>query len=157
MAEWSIALVLKTRVSQGTVSSNLTASAMKILGLDFGTKNIGVAVSDETATFAFPKAILPNDAKIIESLAQIIAENMITQIVIGDPGDNAVAADAKAFGAKLEAFNLPIAWEQEFMTSAHVSQAFGAKPIARQVKQERGEKRDDSAAALILQRYLDRK
>lgn len=130
---------------------------MKILGLDFGTKRIGIAISDETAAFAFPKAIMPNDGKLIELIRKMIGEERIEKIVIGDPGDNAVAMDAKAFAARLESFGLPIIWEKEFMTSMHVSQAFGQKPVARQVKQERGEKRDDSAAALILQRYLDRK
>jgi len=129
---------------------------MKILGIDYGTKRIGVAISDETAAFAFPKAILPNDAKILEALQEMVNEEGIERIVIGDPGDNAVAKDVKAFAARIEAFGLPIIWEKEFMTSMHVSQAFGQKPIARQVKQEWGEKRDDSAAALILQRYLDR-
>lgn len=116
-----------------------------------------MAVSDETAVFAFPKAILPNDANIIESITRLVGEESITKIVIGDPGENAIAADAKAFARKLEVLGLPIIWEKEFMTSMHVSQAGGKKPIARQDKQDRGDKRDDSAAALILQRYLDRK
>lgn len=130
---------------------------MKVLGIDYGAKNIGIAVSDENASFAIPRAIFPNDGKIFDRLLKLITEEGIAQIVIGDPGDNAIATQAKAFAAKLETFSLPIIWEKEFMTSAHVSQAFGSKPIARQMKQERGEKRDDSAAALILQRYLDRK
>ncbi len=129
---------------------------MKILGLDYGAKRIGVAVSDETAAFAFPKTILPNDANIVESLAKIISEESITKIVIGDPGDNAITTDAKDFALKLRALSLPIIWEKEFMTSMHVSQAGGKKPIARQEKQDRSPKRDDSAAALILQRYLDK-
>ena len=103
---------------------------MKILGVDFGTKRIGIAISDETAAFAFPKAIMPHDGKLIALIRKMLGE---------------------------ERFNLPVIMEKEFMTSMHVSQAFGQKPVARQVKQERGEKRDDSAAALILQRYLDRK
>lgn len=129
---------------------------MKILGLDYGAKRIGVAISDEGAAFAFPKAILLNDAKLIGALETLIREEGIEKIVIGDPGDNTVTADAKAFGTKLESFGLPIVWEKEFMTSMHVSQAGGKKPIARLSKKDTGEKRDDSAAALILQRYLDR-
>lgn len=130
---------------------------MKILGLDYGAKRIGVAISDETAAFAFPKAIMLNDAKIVEALRQMIDEEGITTIVIGDPGQNTIAAEAKVFGARLETCGLPIVWEKEFMTSMHVSQFGGTKPVARQVKQDRGEKRDDSAAALILQRYLDKR
>ena len=131
---------------------------MKILGLDYGTKRIGVAVSDERLSFALPKTILPNDDKIISNLQNIIEEDGIERIVLGDPGENRVLDAVKEFSALLEKeFALPIILEKEFMTSMHVSQAGGKKPIARQEKQDRSPKRDDSAAALILQRYLDRK
>lgn len=131
---------------------------MKILGIDYGTKRIGIALSDEHASFAMPKTILENNTKLLFSIGIIIEEEHIEKIVVGDPGANSIADDVKYFVAKLEKeFNLPVVLEKEFMTSMHVSQAAGKKPIARQTKQERGEKRDDSAAALILQRYLDRK
>lgn len=131
---------------------------MKVLGVDYGSKNIGIAISDEMATFAFPKAIFPNDDKIWNKLAEIIESDAVEKIVLGDPGNNLIAGEVKNFSKALEErFLMPIVLEKEFMTSMHVSQANGKKPVARQVKQERGEKRDDSAAALILQRYLDRK
>jgi putative holliday junction resolvase len=131
---------------------------MKILGLDYGNKNIGIAVSDETRAFAFPKAIIPNNDKIFGELSKIIESDEIEKIVVGDPGENLITEEVKNFARVLEEkFSLPIIFEKEFMTSAHVSQFGGAKPIARQEKKEIGEKRDDSAAALILQRYLDRK
>jgi putative Holliday junction resolvase len=130
---------------------------MKILGVDYGTKHIGIAISDEMAQFAFPKDIIPNDDKLYERLASIIQSEGVTAIVLGDPGDNQITPAVKAFAQKLEVqFGLEVIMEKEFMTSLHVSQASGKKPIARQEKQDRREKRDDSAAALILQRYLDK-
>jgi putative Holliday junction resolvase len=130
---------------------------MKILGIDFGTKNIGVAVSDETATFSFPRAVLKNDDKIFVNLNRIISEEKISKIVVGDPGENGLSSQVKIFVTELESqFDLEVFSEKEFMTSAHVSQASGKKPVARQIKKETGLKRDDSAAALILQRYLDK-
>jgi molecular chaperone DnaK (HSP70) len=54
-----MALVLKTSMGQPIVSSNLTSSAMKYLGIDYGTKRIGVAVSDDTGSIAFPLAVIP--------------------------------------------------------------------------------------------------
>ncbi len=130
---------------------------MKILGLDYGTKRIGVAVSDEGRSFALPKTVLSNDDKIIKNLRNIVEEDGIERIVVGDPGENRVLDAVKEFSALLEKeFNLPVIMEKEFMTSMHVSQASGKKPIARQEKQDRSPKRDDSAAALILQRYLDK-
>ncbi len=131
---------------------------MRIIGLDYGTKNIGVALSDEAANFAMPKTVLGNDAKIFENLRKIIEESEVSKIVLGDPGENNISKEVKTFAEKLEnEFGLPLVWEKEFMTSMHVSQFGGRKPIARLEKQERGEKKDESAAALILQRYLDRK
>ena len=142
----------------GSVSSNLTASAMKILGVDYGVKRIGIAVSDENSVFAFPYAILLNDGKVFLELGNIIKKEEIGKIVVGDPGDNSIAGEVREFVKKLEQeFSLPVIMEKEFMTSMHVSQASGKKPTARLEKQDRGPKRDDSAAALILQRYLDRK
>lgn len=130
---------------------------MKVLGVDFGTKNIGIAVSDETQKMAFPKAILTNNAKILEEIKKILDENSAGKIVLGDPGENLIREKVLNFKALLEkTFSLPVILEKEFMTSSHVSQFSGKKPIARQEKKEIGEKRDDSAAALILQRYLDK-
>ena len=131
---------------------------MRILGLDYGTKNIGVAISDDLAAFAFPKGVFPNNDKIFTSLASIIHGEGVTAIVLGDPGENKIAGDVKSFAKKLEeTFGLEVIMEKEFMTSMHVSQAGGKKPIARLTKKATGPKKDDSAAALILQRYLDRK
>ncbi len=131
---------------------------MRILGLDYGTKNIGVAVSDEGAGFAFPRGVLPNNDKILKALASLIHEEGISSIVLGDPGENRINSEVRKFREDLEKhFGLEVFMEKEFMTSAHVSQFGGAKPVARKTKKEVSAKRDDSAAALILQRFLDRK
>lgn len=130
---------------------------MRILGLDYGAKRIGVAVSDDNAGMAFPREILPNDARVFQAISSIIKSEEISKIVVGDPGDNLIASAVREFATKLEKeFSLPIVMEKEFMTSMHVSQAGGKKPIARLEKQDKSPKRDDSAAALILQRYLDK-
>ncbi len=131
---------------------------MRILGLDYGTKNIGVAISDDTCKFAFPKAIVLNNAKIFIELQKIISQEEVGKIVLGDPGDNLITVEVKKFAKSLEdKFKIPVILEKEFMTSVHVGQAGGKKPIARLEKKERGPKKDNSAAALILQRYLDKK
>lgn len=142
-----------------SVSSNLTASAyfMKILGIDYGEKKVGLALSDENAKLAFPKDIFLNDASVFKKIGKIIEEENISKIVIGDPGDNKVREKVKDFTEKLkEKFSLPVVFEKEFMTSLHVSLFTKTKEVARKTKKERGIKRDDSAAALILQRFLDK-
>lgn len=131
---------------------------MRILGVDYGSKRIGLAISDENASLAFPKTVLLNNDRIMDEIRAIIESESVGKIVVGDPGENTIASAVKTFAERLvEKFGLPVIMENEFMTSLHVSQAGGKKPIARQEKQDRSPKRDDSAAALILQRYLDRK
>lgn len=131
---------------------------MRTMGLDYGAKRIGVAVSDDNAGMAFPREILQNNPQVFQAIGSIIKSEEIGKIVVGDPGDNVIRDAVKEFVGRLEQeFGLPVIMEKEFMTSMHVSQFSGKKPIARLEKQDRGPKRDDSAAALILQRYLDRK
>jgi putative Holliday junction resolvase len=57
---------------------------MKYLGIDFGTKRIGLAISDENATFAFPKETLKNDANLLSNLKNILINENIGFIVIGE-------------------------------------------------------------------------
>jgi putative Holliday junction resolvase len=123
----------------------------KFLGIDYGTKRIGVALSDERGTLAFPSAILDNDAKVLPKLGDMIKKENIGGIVVGESLDfkgqpNAVAADIEIFIAELGKFGTPVRKEKEFLTSVEARRFQGSK-----------NKVDSSAAALILQRYLDRR
>ena len=53
---------------------------MKFLGIDYGTKRIGLAVSDENGTLAFPKEIVLNDADTLKRLGEIIEQEKILEI-----------------------------------------------------------------------------
>lgn len=123
---------------------------MKFLGLDYGAKRIGLAVSDESATFAFPKDVLPNDESTFEKIQQVIEEERIRGIVVGDAraeggGQNAITDEADAFAKKLEALGVPVERSREAWSSQEAARF--APP---------GEKHNDAAAAaIILQRFLD--
>ena len=130
---------------------------MKYLGIDYGTKRIGVAQSDESGTIAFPLGVVDAGPVAVSAVAQLAKENRIGKIVIGESKNfqgapNAVMGDIEQFKKSLaEATGLPVDYEPEFMTSAQA---------ARQGLDKRGEgvKKEDvdaSAAALILQGYLD--
>ncbi len=128
----------------------------RILGVDYGTKRIGLAISDENKVLAFPKDVIPNDAETLGKIAQVIKEENITEVVVGESRDykgepNVVEKDAEVFARKLvEDFGLPIHRIQEFLTSVEARrQSEGNKSFAGRA--------DASAAALILQRYLDRR
>ncbi len=124
---------------------------MKYLGIDFGMKRIGLAVSDGAGTIAFPRATLPNDGKVFSQIAQLITDEKVGAIVVGDTRshggkDNPVTADAESFVAALEVkITVPIERIWEMWSSIEAS---------RYAPEGKGHD-DASAAAVILQRFLD--
>jgi putative Holliday junction resolvase len=141
---------------------------MRFLGIDYGTKRIGVAVSDENGILAFPKEIVPNDANTFKKLGEIIKKENIKEIIIGESVDfsgklNVLSARIEVFILELaEKFKLPIHKQKEFLTSVEVRKSGNTKKSLNQsqahskIKQIKSGRIDASAAALILQRYLDR-
>ena len=140
----------------------------KFLGIDYGTKRTRLATSDEKKTLAFPKEIVLNDSKTFEKLAQILKEENIGEIVIGESVDfkgalNALSARIEVFILELsERFNLPVHKQKEFLTSVEARKSKDSKKSLApreahtRLKQIKSGRIDASAAALILQRYLDK-
>jgi len=124
---------------------------MKYLGVDFGTKRVGIAVSDEVGEFAFPRKILAT-ADAVKEIAKLCIEEQVGAIVIGksiatNEEENIVAKAASAFANALVAHTkLPIEFEREDFSSMEAHRY-----------QIKAGSRDDSAAAIILQRFLDKK
>jgi len=124
---------------------------MKYLGIDYGEKRVGVAISDEEAGFAFPKVILQNNGAINEILSICESEN-ISGIVVGESLSsngiqNEIDKKIKSFADKLgKEISLPIFFQREDFSSVEASRF-----------QIDNNKKDDSAAAIILQRFLDKK
>ncbi len=141
---------------------------MKFLGIDYGTKRIGLAVSDENGSLAFPKEIILNNADTFKRLGEIINKEKINEVVIGESVDfsgklNALSARIEVFVLELkENFKLPIHKQKEFLTSAEARKSPNRKSESNssqahsKVKQIKRGRIDASAAALILQRYLDK-
>jgi putative Holliday junction resolvase len=141
---------------------------MKFLGIDFGTKRIGIAISDEKGVLAFPKEIVINDGNTFKRIAEIIKTENISNIVVGESVDfsgklNALSARIEVFILELtERFNLPIDKQKEFLTSVEARKSGSSKKdmspsqAHSKVKQIKSGRIDASAAALILQRYLDK-
>ena len=124
---------------------------MALLGIDYGTAKVGLALSDETETLAFPLAVLLNDVKLLREIGKIIAEKSVTGIVMGESKnfrwqDNPLMKRIHAFAEELKAATgLPVTLEPEFLTTA----------AARYGSEE--EVIDAAAAALILQSFLDKR
>lgn len=129
----------------------------KILGIDYGTKRVGIALSDESKKVAFPFIILPNDQNFIASVVKLCAEEGVDCVVMGESldmngDDNIIMKKARIFSEEFSGISgIPVFTEQEFMTSVEAHRS----AFKEQGKTGRQEV-DASAAALILQRYLEK-
>lgn len=129
---------------------------MRILGIDHGSKRIGLAVSDELGITAQALAFVP--AEQLDRLVEIVRERAVTQIVIGLPrnmdGTYGPAAEAvRVFIAKLEPLvNVPIRTWDERLTTAQAHRVLIEGDVSRS---KRKDKVDSMAAQLLLQSYLD--
>ncbi|MCI0542622.1 Holliday junction resolvase RuvX [bacterium] len=125
---------------------------MRLLGIDYGTKHVGLAISDEGGALAFPLVVLPTTKKLTLEVARICEEKEISEIVIGESRDyagkeNPVQKKILEFKKELEEeMKLPVHFEPEFWTSVQARKMGGS-----------GNHNDASAAALILQAWVDRK
>ena len=133
---------------------------MRYLGVDYGSKKIGLALSDELGTMGFPYAVVANTPRLIDELCSLIAKEGVGSIVIGDSRTlagtpNAIAHEAQMFGKQLsERSGMPIFYESEIFTSIEARRLPEKEIKSRRVKKHSAI--DDSAAALLLTSYLSR-
>jgi len=137
---------------------------MRYLGLDLGSKTLGVATSDYTNTIATSlKTIFfeeDNYPSLIEPIRELINEYNITKIVLGLPKNmnNSLGPRAEIsleFKKLLEdTFNIEVILEDERLTTVISNNVMIKADISRK---KRKKKVDSIAAQLILQSYLDRK
>lgn len=125
-----------------------------LLGIDYGEKKIGLAITSPNRAMAMPLAILLNNNIFITEIKKIISSNNIKGIVIGIPinmdgtyGPSAIKA--KAFAAKLLQYTkLPIYMQDERRTS---KAADSLLMIAGFNRKQRNNMDDSIAASLILE------
>ena len=123
-----------------------------LLGLDYGEKNIGLAVADENSKMALPYKVLINNGEdfVLQELKKIIAEEKISKIIVGLPlalsgAESRKTMEARGFSAFL-AKNLDVAVE---MKDERLSSRL-ADTMAQSAKNNR----DIGAAMVILESYL---
>ena len=138
---------------------------MRWMGLDFGSKTVGVAVSDPLGLTAQPVEIVrrKSENKLRQTLARIeelIREYRVTELVLGFPKNmnNTLgerAAKSLEFKEMLERrTGLPVVMWDECLTTVEANRAMIEGKVRRE---ERGRYVDAIAAVLILQGYLDRR
>lgn len=131
------------------------------LGIDFGSKRVGLALSDRSNLIASPykTLIYVSEKELISQISLIIFENDITIVVLGLPinmkGQDTIQTNkVRNFKDSLSILGLPIIYEDERLSSISAKNSL----ILQNVKTGHHKGAiDRTAAAIILQQYLDKK
>jgi len=123
---------------------------MQYLGIDFGGKRVGIAVSDIGGRIAFPLAVFANDDSLLRNIVDECMKRSVEVVVMGESRDykgqiNNIMWEIDGFRKKLELIGYKVVYEPEFMTSIQAMQITGENKML-----------DASAAAIILQSHLDK-
>lgn len=134
----------------------------RILGIDYGTVRIGLALSDPTGTLASPLPCWENKSipQIRTSLAELVQNHGISKIIVGLPrsmdGSYGPAAEkVRSFISQIQPnLEIPIETQDERLTTVQASKQLSSMGLSQR---DLRMKVDSSSASLILQQYLDRK
>lgn len=132
-----------------------------VIGLDHGSRRIGIAVGSEETGLAFPRPALLRRSlsRDLEQIAALAGAEGTARVVLGlprnmDGSEGPQAAAARAFGAQLTAIGLEVDLVDERLSSWQAGDRLAA--AGRRPERRSGEK-DSAAACLILQEWLDRR
>ncbi len=121
----------------------------KILGIDYGKKWIGLALTDDERKLAFPYKTLENNSKLFLALNEIVKKEDVYKIVIGLPLNKKMKPTEQTTETEnwaeelIKIVEVPIDFENEIMTSKAAEKSEAMNQHA-------------AAAAILLQSYLDR-
>ena len=129
----------------------------RIIGIDWGLRRCGIAISDENRGFVFvrPQLYIKNQEELIQSILNIINEDKISGIVIGlplysDGKDSETTLMVREFAEKIsEKTSVPIVFIEENLTSSVAQEEIGRKSIQK-IKQEL----DSFSAKIILENAI---
>ena len=153
------ALRVTDKVVDCTACARAYAGMAQILAVDYGTKRVGVAVSDARCTFALPLETLEvHKRQRAASVADLAKERKVRIIVIGRPTrkageDSALWPEIEEFGRSLSRRGYEVVYEDEAFSSAEAESRL-AETVPDRLKNSRPA--DAVAASIILQQYLDR-
>lgn len=136
----------------------------RVLGIDYGERRVGIALSDPTRTLASPLPTLfrrKGKRPPLQRLAELAQENGVGILVVGLPlnlagEDTPWTQEVREVGATLSArTGCPVHFVDERMTSVRAERAIRSSGLSRG-ERERKDRIDAAAATLILQAWLDR-
>lgn len=122
------------------------------MGIDFGSKKVGLAFSDESGSMAFPHGVIPNDAKLFLTIANLIKEKQVGEVVIGHSLDK--EGKANKIHTAVEAFILDLTLE--FGIPVHLQPEHYSTQEAIRI-QGKNAQTDAAAAAIILDSFITKR
>ena len=132
----------------------------RILGLDYGSKRIGVAVSDPTRLIAQGVTTLESDGSVFGRIAEIVKREQVACVVVGMPysadggkGKKALEVD-EFIGELRKHIDAEIDTWDESYSSVNAHQTFISTGMTRKKRRQKS-RVDEMAARLMLQEYLD--
>ena len=123
----------------------------RLLGIDYGHKRVGVAVSDETGNMAFPHKVFTNDNSLVKNICSVISEQKVSEIVIGHSLDK--EGNPNTIHDKVEALMLDLTLETGL--PIHLEPEQYTTQAALRI-QGRNAMTDAAAATLILDNFIVR-
>ncbi|HSW54961.1 MAG TPA: Holliday junction resolvase RuvX [Ignavibacteriaceae bacterium] len=137
-------------------------SETRIMGIDFGERRIGIALSDPLLTFAYPFVTLQNDASFLLNLSKIIDEKKIVKVILGLPSESfksskELSQKVLKLKSEIETKNKieVILWDEEY--SSAIAKEKVIESVTKKSKRKKKGLLDRHSAAVILQEFLDTK
>jgi len=132
----------------------------RIMGIDYGEKRIGIALSDPLLTFAYPFITLQNDSSFLLNLSKIISEKKIIKVILGLPSDRfksskELSQKVLELKSEIETKNKieVILWDEEY--SSAIAKEKVMESVTKKSRRKEKDLLDRHSAAVILQEYLD--
>jgi len=123
---------------------------MKLLGIDYGSKRVGTALSNDDRTMAFPLLVIKNDENLLKNVVEMIKDHKVEKVIIGESNDykqnpNPIMKEIEEFMMELEKLSgIKAILHPELLSSLEAERIQGKNDML-----------DASAAAIILQSYID--
>ncbi len=137
------------------------SSTQRILGIDYGSKRIGLSTSDPLGILATPYGMLKNDSGIWSQLRAIVKKEALGSIVVGMPltlrgerGGKAKEVENFIERLKVET-ELDVFWRDERFTTSMAQHTLNQMNTKKKSRNAKDGTLDSMSAAILLQDYLD--
>jgi len=143
--------------------SPLATRHFRVLAIDYGTKRLGIAISDEMQMLATSRGVIANGPKMIAEILSLVESEHVCLVILGLPRtlrntESAMTAEVLRFGEKLskalDSLGIKIETRDERLTSLIAETNIRSRELPKH-KREKKSLRDEEAARILLQEYLD--